>query len=101
VNTCRCPLGFCNNTTRAAVAQELRRSTACILAHTAAGLNLGELEESFNKFLHEQLPKLTNDQTSTSELYDVLLDIGEEFRHIIYHIRDPKFYKYLTDTRPV
>jgi hypothetical protein len=58
-------------------------------------ISFGELEGSFNKFLYEQLPKLTNNQATPSELYEVLLDIGEEFRHIMYHIRDPKFYRYL------
>lgn len=58
-------------------------------------ITFGELEGSFNKFLYEQLPKLTDEQATPSELYDLLLDIGEEFRHILYHIRDPKFYRYL------
>jgi len=25
------------------------------------------------------------------------LEIGEEFRHILYHIKAPKFYRYLDD----
>ena len=37
------------------------------------------------------------DTASPEELFDVLIDIGEEFRHILYHIHDPKFYKYLED----
>jgi len=55
----------------------------------------GDLEESFRTFLDGQLPRLMNDQASPEELYDALLDIGEEFRHILYHIYDPKFYSYL------
>jgi hypothetical protein len=53
------------------------------------------LEESFGKFLEEQLPKLTDDHGERPEIYDLLLEIGEEFRHILYHIRDPRFYRYL------
>lgn len=36
-----------------------------------------------------------NDKASPAELFDALLDIGEELRHILYHIHDPKFYRYL------
>jgi len=63
---------------------------AGVLAHA-----FGDLEESFRAFLYEQLPRLMNDQASSAELFDALLDIGEEFRHILYHIHDPKFYNYL------
>ena len=57
----------------------------------------GDLEESFRSFLDEQLPRLMNDQASPTELFDALLDIGEELRHILYHIHDPKFYRYLNN----
>ena len=56
----------------------------------------GDLEESFRAFLDGQLPRLMNDKASPAELFDALLDIGEEFRHILYHIHDPKFYRYLS-----
>lgn len=55
----------------------------------------GDLEESFRTFLNKQLPSLMDDRNSPSELFDILLEIGEEFRHILYHIHDPKFYRYL------
>ena len=63
---------------------------AWTLAHT-----FGDLEESFRKVLEEQLPRLTQDQLEVSEIYELLLEIGEEFRHILYHIKDSKFYRYL------
>jgi hypothetical protein len=65
---------------------------AGVLAHA-----FGDLEESFCAFLDEQLPRLMDDQASPAELFDALLDIGEEFRHILYHIHDPRFYRYLDD----
>ena len=34
---------------------------------------------------------------NSEQLNDVLLDIGEELRHVLYHIRDPKFFSYLYD----
>jgi len=54
-----------------------------------------DLEESFRTFLNEQLPRLLNDDITQQETYDLLLEIGEEFRHILYHINDPQFYKQL------
>lgn len=54
-----------------------------------------DLEESFRKFLESYLPKLAQDQMEPPEMCDLLLEIGEEFRHILYHIHDPKFYHYL------
>ncbi len=65
---------------------------AWALAHAFA-----DLEESFDKFLNEQLPRLVRDSPDVAEIPDVLLEIGEEFRHILYHLRDPKFYSYLDD----
>ena len=63
---------------------------AGVLAHSFA-----DLEESFKTFLNEQLPRLMDKRTTPAELCDTLLEIGEEFRHILYHIHDPKFYRYL------
>ena len=40
-------------------------------------------------------PKLADPQVTASALIDVLLDIGEEFRTILWHIQEPKFYSYL------
>lgn len=54
-----------------------------------------DLEESFTKYKEDHLPKLTKQNLSDKELNDALLDIGEEFRHILYHIANPKFYEYL------
>jgi hypothetical protein len=56
-----------------------------------------DLEESFQAFLEDQLPKLTQGELKAPKVYDVLLDIGEEFRRILYHIKAPKFYAHLHD----
>ena len=55
-----------------------------------------DLQESFNKFNNELLPKI-NQNLNEEEIDDLLLDIGEEFRHILYHIKDSKFYNYLQE----
>lgn len=66
-------------------------SEAGRLAHS-----LSDLERSFNEVLLGLLPALL--RADGEELvYNVLLDIGEELRHILYHINDPKFFGYLKD----
>jgi hypothetical protein len=57
--------------------------------------SMTDLEGSFRTILDVLLPKLLNASVDTDELNDVLLDIGEELRHVLYHIRDPKFFGYL------
>ena len=54
-----------------------------------------EIEEPLLKVL-DLLPKVLNAQ-SEKALEDILHEIGEEFRHIIYHIRDNRYYSYLLD----
>jgi hypothetical protein len=63
---------------------------ATTLAHS-----LADLEESFREVLENLLPRLVDSNLDSGQLNDVLLDIGEELRHIHYHIRDPKFFDYL------
>jgi hypothetical protein len=54
-----------------------------------------DLEASFRVFLDEQLPRLLAREAKAEDINDILIEIGEEFRHILYHIRDPKYYRYL------
>ncbi len=65
---------------------------AWALAHAFA-----DLEESFRKILDDQLKRLTAGELDESKTLDLLLDIGEELRHVLYHIHDPRFYRYLKD----
>ena len=81
-------LAKCPEVTRFDTGQE---KEAWTLAHAFA-----DLEESFRAFLDDQLPKLAREDLEPEAMHDLLLDIGEEFRHILYHIQDPKFYRYLT-----
>ena len=64
---------------------------AWTIAHAFA-----DLEKSFTTFLHTHLSALMREGLTPSQIHDVLLDIGDEFRHILYHIRDPKFYRYVS-----
>jgi hypothetical protein len=59
-----------------------------------------ELEESFDRFTATYFPALLNEHASPPEIYDVLHEVGEELRHILYHITQLRFYGYLrTDDR--
>lgn len=65
---------------------------AATLAHS-----LTDLEKAFREVVDVLLPRLLDETLESDQLNDVLLDIGEELRHVLYHIRDPKFFDYLTD----
>jgi hypothetical protein len=57
-----------------------------------------DLEESLRRFLDEQLPKLADPAAQGEQLEDLLLDIREEFRHVLYHIHDPEFFRAMEPT---
>jgi len=63
---------------------------AWTLAH-----GLSDIEESFRNFLDKSLPKLVDENGPDGEMEAVLHEIGEEFRHILYHLKDMKFFQYL------
>lgn len=70
-----------------------QRREAATMAHAFA-----DLEESFRVFLDQHLPKLLQKKDMTpDEVTEVLLEICDEFRHIMYHVKDPKFYAYLLE----
>jgi hypothetical protein len=57
-----------------------------------------DLEGSLRNFLDGQLPKLADRSMRGEELEDLLLDITEEFRHVLYHLHDPEFFRVLEPT---
>lgn len=56
-----------------------------------------DIEESCKTLLNNLFPKLELTSISEDEINELLFDIGEELRHILYHINDPKFYDYLKE----
>jgi hypothetical protein len=54
--------------------------------------SLSELEGSFLTFLTELLPRLTDTSASLDDAKDALFDIRDEFLHVLYHLRDPRFF---------
>ena len=73
----------------------LRQEKAWGLAHA-----LSDLEQSLRVLLDAHFPRLLLNDAARTDLTDVLLDMGEEFRHILYHLNDASFYSYLTDQDP-
>ncbi len=69
---------------------------AWALAHS-----FSDLEESFRTFLDDQLPRLAQAKLNPVETRDLIFEIGEEFRHILYHIQEPSFYRYLQEAEGV
>lgn len=63
-----------------------------ILAHS-----LLDIEESCNKITNVLLPKLHDSNINQNDIDDILLDLGEELKHIIYHAKTPKYYAYLNN----
>jgi len=57
--------------------------------------SLTELNESFRRFIEELFPQLIHKDLEEEEIYNLLHEIGEEFRHILYHIKDSNYYNYL------
>jgi hypothetical protein len=65
---------------------------AWTLAHA-----LLDLEESCRMLVDRHMPKLRQADLTADERYNVLLEVGEELRHVLYHIKDPRFFKYLSE----
>ena len=61
--------------------------------------DLAELEESFRRFLEQHLPRLAENDLNDEEIHDLLLEIADEFRHVLYHIKDSRFFRSLVDDR--
>jgi hypothetical protein len=64
---------------------------AWALAHT-----LVDTAESCEKICQDLMPALMR-AVDEQTIEDTLHDIGEELRHIQYHMRSSRFYRYLMD----
>lgn len=53
-----------------------------------------DVEEALKK-INEQIPKLYLHDLTDNEVDDLILEIGEELRHILYHVNDTPVYDYL------
>ena len=56
-----------------------------------------DMEDSFVIIMTKFLPILSSDNIPEDKIDDTLFDIGEELRHILYHINDMNYYNYLKE----
>ena len=62
--------------------------------------DFSDLDKSFRVLIEELFPCLMDDNLSVDDLQDAMTDIGDEFRHIVYHIGNNRFYRYLGISSP-
>jgi hypothetical protein len=56
---------------------------------------LADIEQSCKAIVDERLPALLAAAGNPVECQEVLLQIGEDLRHILYHTRDIRFFRYI------
>jgi len=54
-----------------------------------------DLDEAFKELTSGLFRRLESAELSSDEINDVLLEIGEQLRHIRYHIDDSRYFAYL------
>lgn len=57
--------------------------------------SLADIQESTDRLYGELVPKLLSEGLPREEAEEVLNEIGEEYRHILYHIQDTKLFGYI------
>ena len=57
-----------------------------------------DIDESCMK-VSSLIDRLQQNEILKETIDEILIEIGEEFRHILYHLRDMKFYNYLGELK--
>jgi hypothetical protein len=75
---------------------------AVIRADVGTGEEAGTLAHALldidlicRRVAHDVMPRVLESGTSEEALTDALVELGEYFREFLYHLRDPRFYRYL------
>ena len=58
---------------------------------------LADIQESTERLYGELLPKLLSPELPPDDADDVLHAVGEEYRHILYHIQDTRLFGYVME----
>lgn len=56
---------------------------------------LVDIRQATRNIFEELLPRLLELHPGSEEAEDLLFEIGEDYRHIGYHIRDARFFAYV------
>jgi Zn-dependent oligopeptidase len=62
--------------------------------------SLADIEEASKRYVNDLMPRLVAADVAEEELADLLHAIGEELRHVLYHVRDARYFGYLQDEVP-
>lgn len=57
--------------------------------------SLSDMESSMFEVYEKLLPKLLHENITPDKIEDVLFDIAEELRHVLYHIKTPRYWKHI------
>lgn len=60
---------------------------------------LADIQESSRELFEKLVPRLLKLPPGSSEAEELLHAIGEEYRHILYHIMDTKLFSYVVPER--
>jgi hypothetical protein len=60
-------------------------------------VGLLDIEASCRAIIDRHLPKLFQPEATVDEIKDVLMECNLEFQHIVYHIRDMKYFSYILE----
>lgn len=78
------------------VAEEAtRRGTGLEAEAMQIATGLADIQESSRELFERLVPRLLKAPPASAEAQELLQDIGEEYRHILYHIMDTKIFSYI------
>jgi hypothetical protein len=60
---------------------------------------LVDIKESADRLFRDLVPRLLKVPSKSDAADDLLNEIGEEYRHILYHIRDTKLFNYILEEK--
>lgn len=60
---------------------------------------LVDIRESADRLFRDLVPRFLKAPSKSDAASDLLNEIGEEYRHILYHIRDTKLFSYILEEK--
>lgn len=59
------------------------------------GTGLADIKESTTRLFDDLIPALLHADPASAEVENLLHEIGEEYRHILYHITNTRFFSHV------
>lgn len=67
-----------------------QESEAETLAHAVV-----DIDEVCKVVTNQLVPRLFDSAATDEQIQEALADLGEQFRHFLYHVRDPQYFRFL------